>query len=564
MIIRVGKLTILSLGVALALAAAGALSGYELSSARPAKSLRLAAWEAAGQPPQEHGLAFFSYGDFGALDLDTLATAAVPWPFLAASLALAATDGRPDLVAWPQVERAFRGFGFLYPERIDGLSAPVPAASATKGVPLGLSVGTVTRAMPPLRLDILNVGCAACHAGPSYGADGKPELARAVPGMPNTSLDLEGFTTASYAALKRASADADGLFAAIARLFPDMGPRERLTLRWLALPRARSQLATLVATIDRPLPFPNGLPGSTNGVAALKHQLRLTPRDAYQPGAGFVSIPVIAERAFRSALLVDGAYAVPGERRFREIGRAEAEARGPAPQAAIASFFTVPSMGMTDARAADAIPDLTEVMRWLRAFVPPPYPGPVDRALASTGRDVYARACASCHGRYDASLERPRLESFPNWAGDVGTDRSRVDAFTPALAAAVGRTLHGRAYLDAAATGRTAAPLLAGLWASAPYFVNGSVPTIRHLLEPATRPRRFSVGGHRLDLARLGIAGEATPDGDWAPPPDARPFSTPVTVDTAQPGFSNRGHEAEVAGLSAADRDALIEYLKLL
>ena len=32
-----------------------------------------------------------------------------------------------------------------------------------------------------------------------------------------------------------------------------------------------------------------------------------------------------------------------------------------------------------------------------------------------------------------------------------------------------------------------AAPLLSGVWASAPYFVNGSVPTIRDLLEPADK-----------------------------------------------------------------------------
>jgi hypothetical protein len=156
------------------------------------------------------------------------------------------------------------------------------------------------------------------------------------------------------------------------------------------------------------------------------------------------------------------------------------------------------------------------------------------------------------------------LQSFPNWAGNVGTDRSRVEALTPDLVDGVRKTLYGRTYLDAAATGRTAAPLLAGLWASAPYFVNGSVPTIRHLLEPATRPKRFMVGGHRLDLARLGIAGTLNAESAWVYPEGWAPFSAPVTIDTTKPGFSRVGHEAEVSGLTAADRDALIEYLKLL
>ena len=560
MLIRIGIWTKLGVGIGLLIAIAAAAAWYELSTVQPAKSIRLSAWEQTVSPAAEKGEALFSYGDFGAIDLDTLETSALPWPLLAAALALGETRGRAEPVAWSDVERAFRRFGFLYPETLAGLSSAPPAG----GAPLGLSIGTVTRVVPPLRMDVLNIGCAACHAGPAYRDDGTPDIARALPGMPNTSLDLEAFTMTSYAALKRALADEPGLMAAMERLFPGMGMREKLTLRWLALPRAKNEIASLEKSIDRPLPFPNGTPGSTNGVAALKHQLHLTPRDRFNDGAGFVSIPVLADRFWRSALLVDGAYAPKAQARFRAIGIDEARARDPAEIAAIVSFFMVPSMGMADGRAAAAIPQLTDVVRWLRDFVPPPFPGAIDRQLAAEGRDVFARACASCHGTYDASLDRPRLRSFPNWVGNVGTDRSRVEAFTPALADAAKATLYGGKYLDAASTGQTAAPLLAGLWASAPYFVNGSVPTIRHLLEPETRPARFMVGGHRLDLARLGIAGRSMSDGTWAYPEGWVPFSAPVTIDTTKPGFSNAGHAAEVSGLSGVERDALIEYLKLL
>jgi cytochrome c553 len=558
--VLVGRKKWIGLGAAPAVAVLAAMAWYDLSAVQPARSSRLLAWERVGAPAQERGAALFSYGDFGAIDLDTLATSALPWPVLAASLALHEAQGRPDLAAWPLVESAFKRFGFLYPDRLTGLSD----AAVMQGAPLGFSIGTVTRTLPPLRMDVLNIGCAACHAGPAYGGDGAPDLAQAVPGMPNTSLDLEAFTTTAYAALKRALADEAGLMAAIDRLFPQMGMREKLTLRWIALPRARDAMTKLQVGVDRPLPFPNGVPGSTNGVAALKHQLHVTARDRFNDGAGFVSIPVLADRFWRSALLVDGAYVAKGKARFRAIAAAEAKARDPREFAAIASFFMVPSMGMSDVRVAAAIPELTEVMRWLGDFAPPRYPGPVDRTLAASGRDVYARACATCHGGYDDSLDRPRLQNFPNWAGDVGTDRSRVEAFTPALTQAVQGTLHGRTWLDAASTAKTAAPPLSGVWASAPYLVNGSVPTIRHLLEPATRPTRFMVGGHRLDLARLGIAGTAMPDGSWAYPEGYQPFSAPVTIDTTKPGFSNAGHEAEVNDLTAADRDALIEYLKLL
>lgn len=536
-----------------------AAAWYDLARVKPAVSLRSTSWERHGAAA-ERGAALFSYGDFGAVDLDTLATSALPWPLLAASLALQEAEHHAERVTWTGVERAFRRFGFLFPTRLVGLSGDVPA----DGAPFGLSIGTITRTIPPLRMDVLNVGCAACHAGPTYRSNGTADLSRIALGMPNTSLDLEAFTTSSYRALQDSLADEPALMAAMDRLFPAMGLREALTLRFLALPQARRELARLRATLDRPLPFPNGFPGSTNGVAALKHQLHLAPRDRFNEGAGFVSIPVLADRFMRSAVLADGAYAPKGQARFHPISREEASSRDPRQLAAIASFFMVPSMGMSDHRAAAAIPDLTDVMQWLRDIVPPRYPGVVDRALAATGREVYRRACASCHGTYDASLEQPRLQSFPNWAGDVGTDRSRVEAFTPALADAVNGTLHGRLYLDGASTGKTAAPPLAGVWASAPYFVNGSVPTIRHLLEPETRPTRFMVGGHRLDLMKLGIAGVAAGDGSWVYPEGTQPFAAPVMIDTTKPGFSNRGHEAEVGGLTRAERDALIEYLKLL
>ena len=538
---------------------AWAIGYWQLARIQPARSQAYSAWTSTANVGAPRGTALFAFGDFGVLDLDTLETSALPWPILSAALALKEAGGRSDLVEPIFVEQALKRFGFLFPSRI----ASHPELKPDPSMPLGLSIGAVQRAFPPIRITALNIGCAACHAGPAYRADGMSDPLTAVLAAPNTSLNLEAFTRGGYEAMKLALADERALRATIDRLYPQMSTRERLTLRWVALPKARQRMATLVASFDAPLPFPNGAPGLTNGVGALKHQLGVTPRDRFQAGAGFVSIPDLGNRFFRSALLADGAYAPKKQSRFTPVTRAAAEARDPRTFAAIASFFTVPSMGMTDARAESAIPELTEVMVFLRDYRPPRFPGKVDGALASSGREVYARSCAACHGTYDASLDEPRLLMFPNWAGDVGTDNSRVAAYDSALVAAVASTIHGRRYLDAAATGVTAAPLLSGVWATAPYFVNGSVPTLRHLLEPDSRPEKFMTGGHRLDLVRVGIAGVMRADGTWSYPDGYEPFSTPVVIDTAQPGFSNRGHEAEVRPLTASERDALLEYLKL-
>src|SRR6185295_6163562 len=87
--------TVLGVGLALGLALAivvASTAWHELTAVRPAQSQRLLTWERTWERTassgSQRGTALFSYGDFGALDLDTLATSAVPWPLLAASLAL--------------------------------------------------------------------------------------------------------------------------------------------------------------------------------------------------------------------------------------------------------------------------------------------------------------------------------------------------------------------------------------------------------------------------------------------------------------------------------------------
>jgi hypothetical protein len=89
-----------------------------------------------------------------------------------------------------------------------------------------------------------------------------------------------------------------------------------------------------------------------------------------------------------------------------------------------------------------------------------------------------------------------------------------------------------------------------GIWATAPYLHNGSVPTLRDLFTPeASRPKTFYVGSRAFDPTNVGFS---TTQG-----PGTFPF------DTAIPGNSNLGHTWGTS-LTPADVDALIEYLKSL
>lgn len=497
------------------------------------------------------GALLFAFGDYGGLDTDAMRTVAVPWKLTSAALVMAQT---PEDVSQASLRRILTGYGFLYPAEIanwpDG-AGPSPQPEAVLGVTLGVG----RRSLPPIELQIGNIGCAACHAAPTYGPDGRPAPDRVWLGAPNPSLDLEAYTQGLYAALQGGVAEPERLMATVRRLYPDMSEREIATLRSFVMPRVRERMTAIAATGQGVLPFSNGLPGATNGVAALKlqHGLLANDPDAMARETGFTSIPHLADRVWRSALLWDGAYAPPGQERFQVMQEADLTDAHRDQLAAITAYFTVPSMGVSGAQARRHVPDVEATWVFLQTVRPQPFPGPIDPARAAVGRGVFQRNCAACHGTYDETAEGPRLTRFPNWAGRVGTDPMRAEAITELLAARVNASPLGES-ISAAPTGVYAAPPLTGLWQSAPYLHNGSVPSLAALLGLEARPARFHIGGHAMDLERVGIA---YPEG-------YQPYAGSVRVDTRKPGLGRGGHEAPFADLSREDRLALLEYLKRL
>jgi hypothetical protein len=111
---------------------------------------------------------------------------------------------------------------------------------------------------------------------------------------------------------------------------------------------------------------------------------------------------------------------------------------------------------------------------------------------------------------------------------------------------------------------------LNGVWATAPYLHNGSVPSLYWMLKPAAeRPTKFCMGARDFDPQLVGYPAEATcSKGETL-------FTTTATDGSAINGNSNRGHSLEgtpgpgkpgVIGrlLSDEERYDLIEYLKTL
>ncbi|MDR3417053.1 MAG: hypothetical protein P4L83_12780 [Nevskia sp.] len=117
-------------------------------------------------------------------------------------------------------------------------------------------------------------------------------------------------------------------------------------------------------------------------------------------------------------------------------------------------------------------------------------------------------SCASCHGAYSPQfvndpsyLDTPALEGIASYVvpkAVIGTDPARVDTNNKAVqGAGAGNFLN---YPETAGTAQSCAalggsyppgylaPPLYGVWATAPYFHNGSVPTVWDVLKPSDRP----------------------------------------------------------------------------
>jgi mono/diheme cytochrome c family protein len=503
----------------------------------------------------ETGATRFLFDDFNGLSTDTLEASAVPWKVAATVLVL---HNHPDQ---PPTQEALRSqlqrYGLFVPTAV----ANWPTTDSPDFTrPMGLVSGPVERRLPAIEIEVATIGCASCHAGTLYDASGTPTRAAWL-GLPNTSLDLDAYADAVLAGLRAHRDRRDEVLAAIPVLFPDTRERELKTLRRFVWPRLVKRLDELAG--GDALPFRNGGPGRSNGIDALRLRLGAPVLDAGD--AATVSIPGLADRSLRSALLVDGLYAPKGAPRFSAHERAGEHASASA-QSRIVGFFTVSTMGVAHGQAPESMPRVAEALAFLDTHAgPPPFPGPVDEALAARGGEVYAQRCASCHGDYEEVDGRLRLQRFPNrlaTLAEIGSDPGRAVAVDADLIARIEASTLGD-YLDAEATGGYVAPILSGAWATAPYLHNGSVPTLWHLLNPAQRPQRFQVGGHALDLDRIGIAGVAEGD-TWRYADGYRPWSDPQWFDTALPGRDRRGHETEVAGLDAEMQSALLEYLKRL
>lgn len=243
---------------------------------------------------------------------------------------------------------------------------------------------------------------------------------------------------------------------------------------------------------------------------------------------------------------------------------------------------------------------LGQIEKTLASLWSPQWPDqtlpPIDKAKAAQGQTIYQQQCVSCHAVIDRTDPRRRITAVMIPVETAGTDPVMATNFvirgaetgrlqgakvTDLLSPTFGPQATGVDVLTNVVVGtilgqktesavagiteylklkraRTFAPRsykarpLDGIWATAPYLHNGSVPNLWELLKkPADRVKQFYVGSREFDPVNVGY--------DTRLPADGIGYK----FDTTRYGDSNGGH---VWGTQLSDDQkwALIEYIKTL
>lgn len=220
----------------------------------------------------------------------------------------------------------------------------------------------------------------------------------------------------------------------------------------------------------------------------------------------------------------------------------------------------------------DSVPEAEAIFTYfnnINAFIEsveaPKYPFDIDEELADEGEQVFADNCQCCHGYYS---DDPAAEAYPNMLiplDIIGTDPLLSSAahalpfkdwFNDSWYGAIGQLTTGEPFPG------YVAPPLDGIWATAPYLHNASVPTLELVLDSTRRPkwwRRVDFDSTHFDQNAVGWPWVELAYGQANAPDDERKY----VYDTTVVGHYNTGHPFG-DHLTDQERRAVIEYLKTL
>ncbi len=417
----------------------------------------------------------------------------------------------------PDPARGYASLGLIYE---DG-----------KDLPIGMS----RRNYQGVERTFLN--CAVCHT--STVRDSPGAAPRIVLGMPGNRFNVWGLQTFLFGCARDPRFSSEFVIPEIDRAMRARGQKLGLLDRYVIYPVAialmRERLLMLAGRFEPLLQYPPWGPGRVDTFNAAKvifnFPISALSEDEKNAPSDFPSIWLQKPRQ--------------GMQLHWDGNNTSVEERNKS-----AAFGTGTTPPTIDVEAIGRIED------WLLTLPPPKYPYPIDAAQAARGKALYATLCASCHGASGREFSGEQVGKVTPLAY-IGTDRRRLDSYTLDLALNQSTLYAGYPWRfnDFRKTFGYANMPLDGVWVRAPYLHNGSVPTLRDLLEPvANRPRLFYRGDDVYDANRVGFVSNV----------EGRDGVAFFRYDTAVPGNSNAGHDGPAYGtqLPDADKDALVAFLK--
>jgi mono/diheme cytochrome c family protein len=366
--------------------------------------------------------------------------------------------------------------------------------------------------------------CAVCHAAVYRGKE--DETPHIVVGAPGHTTDVQGFFRFLTDCANDPRFNADNLLREIATV-TKLSWLDRVLYRFLIIPILKKRIVEQgenFAWMNR-----EGLPdwarGRDDPMNLTKYfMLRMAEDGSFGP-ADMPSIWNLNKYQRHMALNWDGATTV---------------AR---------SVIIDSALGL----GASPKPPFLEHVKWLQDYLgalpAPRYPFAIDTALAAQGKSLFDAHCAQCHAGPRTGISVPIEE--------VGTDRERLATWSKEAAIQANKKVKSMGIerdpmVEETLTGYIAVHL-DGVWLRAPYLHNGSVPTLRDLLEPADkRPQIFYRGYDVYDPTSLGFVSQGE---------NAQRVGSRIDVHTR--GNGNQGH-AYGTTLKPAEKNALLEYLKTL
>jgi len=402
----------------------------------------------------------------------------------------------------PKQGKGYAGFGLL--------------EEPGRDTPIGFSVRRVM-------IDRVGMNCALCHTGTVR--DTAQSQPRIFLGMPANNFDLQGYARFLYGAAADPRFTVSNVMQAIERR-TRLNPIEKLIYQ-IAIPRTREALIEQSRRTSFMNSRPDWGPGRVDTFNPYKALQFNFPMEKDKT-IGTVDLPVIWHQRPREGMQLhwDGNNTSVVERNK---------------SAALGAGVTPTTID---------IDRMKRIEEWLMDFPPPRYPYAINETLAAKGQTVWQQNCASCHAFDGAQVGK--VEPIDA----IGTDRHRLDSYTYELLENQNTLYSGYPWRFShfRKTNGYANMPLDGVWLRAPYLHNGSVPTIRDLLEPVEqRPKEFYRGYDVFDQVRLGFVSNVAEENG----------SKFFRFDTTVPGNSNAGHLYGTT-LTPEEKDALVEYIKKL